>query len=124
MPLDQMSTIEGRKLYSDYCDAVVKADCDYWDEWRAVEEQNIIGSLFTRLCPHNFPHDKVRAQYGYVRDKFDNHRSVCLDCYKESIESGESLSRFHSPHGSLTIAKFIEVNYTNKVGRRVDDDSR
>jgi hypothetical protein len=81
-----------------------------------------------RICPHNEEHDQYRQKLGYVRDGFDNHRSVCLTCFEK--HSDRANYRFHSPHNSLAIIRFIEITDncekswtdTSELSKKVDEE--
>lgn len=60
-----------------------------------------------RICPHNEEHNKNRA-IGYVRDGHNFNYSVCFECWGKQ-EDWEDVSRYHSPHGSGVVAKWIDA---------------
>lgn len=70
------------------------------------------------ICPHDVEHDNIRKMDGYVRDAFDNHRSVCIECFKKHKDRRKK--RFHSPHYSYAIAVFLDIT---DCGRLAYQDS-
>lgn len=54
-----------------------------------------------RICPHDEIHDRIRNAFGYVRDRQDDHHSVCALCWLENAGTIAELNRFHSPHGAI-----------------------
>jgi hypothetical protein len=78
-----------------------------------VETEHSGHSVRIRICPHTPEHDKIRITDGYVRDGLDDHRSVCVQCFRTHPDRRKK--RFHSPHHCYTIMIFLDITNLGKL---------